>query len=130
MERLGRYAEVDSGSMIIKNNLSKVPQNLSLLAAEMSEELDAEYKVIIAVDTGYQVKDQYYYGRLDYLNQRNMYFYGMVLTAAGLIFMAITIIMLGYLAGVPFKNAKTRKAERSEERRVGKECRSRWSPYH
>ena len=22
------------------------------------------------------------------------------------------------------------KTERSEERRVGKECRSRWSPYH
>src|SRR5256886_14669804 len=25
---------------------------------------------------------------------------------------------------------KIRKSERSEERRVGKECRSRWSPYH
>ena len=25
---------------------------------------------------------------------------------------------------------KRRCAERSEERRVGKECRSRWSPYH
>ena len=24
----------------------------------------------------------------------------------------------------------TRTADRSEERRVGKECRSRWSPYH
>src|SRR2546426_1733995 len=24
----------------------------------------------------------------------------------------------------------SRKAKRSEERRVGKECRSRWSPYH
>src|SRR2546427_8897490 len=24
----------------------------------------------------------------------------------------------------------TRRAARSEERRVGKECRSRWSPYH
>ena len=24
----------------------------------------------------------------------------------------------------------TEKIERSEERRVGKECRSRWSPYH
>src|SRR5690554_7339007 len=24
----------------------------------------------------------------------------------------------------------TRRARRSEERRVGKECRSRWSPYH
>src|SRR5260370_24100644 len=28
----------------------------------------------------------------------------------------------------PLKAAK--KAARSEERRVGKECRSRWSPYH
>ena len=27
-------------------------------------------------------------------------------------------------------NDKLDKAERSEERRVGKECRSRWSPYH
>ena len=25
---------------------------------------------------------------------------------------------------------ETKIAERSEERRVGKECRSRWSPYH
>ena len=25
---------------------------------------------------------------------------------------------------------KSMKARRSEERRVGKECRSRWSPYH
>src|SRR2546429_8963830 len=25
---------------------------------------------------------------------------------------------------------RTQAAERSEERRVGKECRSRWSPYH
>src|SRR2546425_13157189 len=25
---------------------------------------------------------------------------------------------------------KVRRQERSEERRVGKECRSRWSPYH
>ena len=25
---------------------------------------------------------------------------------------------------------RVKEAERSEERRVGKECRSRWSPYH
>ena len=25
---------------------------------------------------------------------------------------------------------ETHKGDRSEERRVGKECRSRWSPYH
>src|SRR5947209_16678858 len=28
------------------------------------------------------------------------------------------------------KDAKALAASRSEERRVGKECRSRWSPYH
>ena len=27
-------------------------------------------------------------------------------------------------------NPKSRSDHRSEERRVGKECRSRWSPYH
>ena len=27
-------------------------------------------------------------------------------------------------------NTETIKVKRSEERRVGKECRSRWSPYH
>ena len=28
------------------------------------------------------------------------------------------------------ENLKDAKSARSEERRVGKECRSRWSPYH
>ena len=30
----------------------------------------------------------------------------------------------------PAGSVKDRIAKRSEERRVGKECRSRWSPYH
>ena len=32
--------------------------------------------------------------------------------------------------GIVIKNLKTNESVRSEERRVGKECRSRWSPYH
>ena len=32
-------------------------------------------------------------------------------------------------AGIPYRAVKLPMA-RSEERRVGKECRSRWSPYH
>src|SRR5258708_35994197 len=48
-----------------------------------------------------------------------------------------------HIAGIPFiskswnridtpvyKNSEFGVPERSEERRVGKECRSRWSPYH
>ena len=32
--------------------------------------------------------------------------------------------------GVVIQDASQRALRRSEERRVGKECRSRWSPYH
>ena len=34
------------------------------------------------------------------------------------------------IRSVSYPNSKTRYLCRSEERRVGKECRSRWSPYH
>mgnify|MGYP007078654109 CR=1 FL=1 len=36
----------------------------------------------------------------------------------------------GFLAYSDSPNMSTNSLERSEERRVGKECRSRWSPYH
>ena len=32
--------------------------------------------------------------------------------------------------GISLTDTINQRAERSEERRVGKECRSRWSPYH
>src|SRR5258707_9733939 len=35
-----------------------------------------------------------------------------------------------YSPGVPGVKYPVQRADRSEERRVGKECRSRWSPYH
>ena len=46
----------------------------------------------------------------------------------GIIVLMLTITLIGVVvsATVLYK----RKNARSEERRVGKECRSRWSPYH
>src|SRR3712207_8191766 len=41
----------------------------------------------------------------------------------GLWLLVFVVLLPGVLAYVPL-------AVRSEERRVGKECRSRWSPYH
>ena len=39
--------------------------------------------------------------------------------------------LIGYgLAELWERIRKRRNRKRSEERRVGKECRSRWSPYH
>ena len=37
--------------------------------------------------------------------------------------------MPGNMANL-MKQAQKMQRQRSEERRVGKECRSRWSPYH
>jgi len=39
-------------------------------------------------------------------------------------------IFLGVVLGVTFSRTLPDWSARSEERRVGKECRSRWSPYH
>src|SRR5256886_5785010 len=36
----------------------------------------------------------------------------------------------GSIDRIEISTARDGKATRSEERRVGKECRSRWSPYH
>ena len=38
--------------------------------------------------------------------------------------------LFNYLIGDYLRDAVLSETRRSEERRVGKECRSRWSPYH
>ena len=43
---------------------------------------------------------------------------------------SMAISTLGGIAGVIYATKKNKSLLRSEERRVGKECRSRWSPYH
>ena len=40
------------------------------------------------------------------------------------------IALLVVLFALPLGAMAQKFAHRSEERRVGKECRSRWSPYH
>ena len=39
-------------------------------------------------------------------------------------------LQLNYGYGWEYTLTEFTREERSEERRVGKECRSRWSPYH
>ena len=43
---------------------------------------------------------------------------------------AVLAALSGPGTALPGGGAQWQSAERSEERRVGKECRSRWSPYH
>ena len=45
--------------------------------------------------------------------------------------LAVILVIIFYEAiGIYTAYKKQPKVSRSEERRVGKECRSRWSPYH
>ena len=43
---------------------------------------------------------------------------------------SLTLDAIGHAREVALVTEAESLAERSEERRVGKECRSRWSPYH
>src|SRR2546422_5739137 len=43
---------------------------------------------------------------------------------------SVTKSLLSSVVGVAYDRGMIRSLDRSEERRVGKECRSRWSPYH
>ena len=64
----------------------------------------------------------------------------MPIGAAVACLLIVALLTVGIVAGAKFINnslsaSQTEKnasvqATRSEERRVGKECRSRWSPYH
>ena len=45
----------------------------------------------------------------------------------GFVLLMMVFLLLSVL---PASAAEQRVFDRSEERRVGKECRSRWSPYH
>ena len=53
---------------------------------------------------------------------------GVIVTPQGLILTAAHVVGGDEIMRVVF--ADGRVVKRSEERRVGKECRSRWSPYH
>src|SRR5260370_4247443 len=55
---------------------------------------------------------------------------GMVLTDAGRVLLARTSGMVRQIDQIRDDIQSAQGPPRSEERRVGKECRSRWSPYH
>src|SRR2546422_11274355 len=57
-------------------------------------------------------------------------FLGRVAALTIICIMAVAIAKVHWQFGLFMNWFGTQKGERSEERRVGKECRSRWSPYH
>src|SRR5256884_2584375 len=60
------------------------------------------------------------------LELTNSPFYVGLVSALG----SLGVLLLTLYAGVVVDRTNKHRLVRSEERRVGKECRSRWSPYH
>ena len=55
----------------------------------------------------------------------------MVISKKTLIWAAtVLLVIVAAIAFAVFSGRDSGICDRSEERRVGKECRSRWSPYH
>ena len=52
------------------------------------------------------------------------------LMGKGLGYIDVHLLASALMTEVPIWTLDKKLKERSEERRVGKECRSRWSPYH
>ena len=74
-------------------------------------------------------------GQLGFYIHPRYHLFAAILSTIGIVFLVIDIV-LQLKSGVlttrhrfKFRHVKL-ALTRSEERRVGKECRSRWSPYH
>ena len=100
--------------------VSKIPEFYDKYMKELGDQINASFNLRITplADVHFQ-KDELTWD----LPKGNMnYVY----------IMAIIAVLLIVIASINYTNLTTARAtsRRSEERRVGKECRSRWSPYH
>ena len=69
---------------------------------------------------------------LSLLNMINNFIFKKIMPSSWIIILSVLTFLLIYVFVSTIINVGKNRyfLERSEERRVGKECRSRWSPYH
>src|SRR3712207_9300503 len=105
---------------MLKSNISAVPRHIRKKLTEAGEQ-DIDRKVLTFLETA-EGKTYWFDGE--------SYWRVMVFIPRAKTYEAVTPEYSRY-AGEAFGHFQAMLADiRSEERRVGKECRSRWSPYH
>ena len=62
--------------------------------------------------------------------KHRLQFAGKKLIRMLLLLLGVSLAAFLLMSASPLDPLQTNVGQRSEERRVGKECRSRWSPYH
>lgn len=96
---LGKYVILKSDDLMPDNNLSKTPTAIrDLITAEIGS-ADAEYRVILAVDTAYPFRDNFYFGVLRYAEARSAYSFGLALLVLSGFFLLSTLSLLALYTG-------------------------------
>lgn len=103
---LGKYVILKSDDPIPDNNLAETPSEIRALLMDEIGSVDAEYRVILAVDTSYPLRDSFYRGVLSYSKQRSAYSVSLVLMAIGGILMVLSLLLLLLYAGRPVPRSK------------------------
>ena len=96
---MGRYVILDTENPLPDNNLGQSPNELRDLIQSEVGSFDLQYRVLLAVDTTYPLKDAFYFGVLDYARQRELYAFGVLLMLAGAAAMAFTLLPLLFFCG-------------------------------
>lgn len=119
IKSIGRYASLDSDSIVIDTNLVKVPDDMLYLADQAANLKMDTYNITIAVDTSYSAKDNFYLANLRYAQQRNWYFYSIVIVALAGMGMLATLWGMTKISGIPYYGASSRITYRFD--RIGVE---------
>lgn len=109
VKNYGRYSKLDSAEISAQNNFKFMPSNIVYLASQSAEAFGSDYKAYIAVDTSFPEDDAYRLGNEDYIDQRNIYFYGMIISAVALFFMLMSLVFMFVTAGTEYRKSKEYK---------------------
>lgn len=105
----GKYLKLSSEIITAESNLKMVPPNLVYLASESEGYMNSDYTIYIAVDTRFTEDDPYRFGNKNYLKERDIYFYGMIIAASALLLMLLTFILMLAVAGKQYRKSKDYK---------------------
>lgn len=106
--KYGKYISVSSGELNSVTNMASVPANLIYLANRSREFIKGNYSIYIGIDTNFPVEDAYYHSELEYLYQRDAYFFGVIISILGILLMLISFSVLVFMAGKKYRNDENR----------------------
>ena len=112
----GRYVILSTDSPVPDNNLSETPVALRDLIQSEAGSFNLQYRVLLAVDTSYPLRDAFYDGVINYAKQRKWYSVGIFLVLIGAAAMAATMLPLLMMCGRDYRRSPEVRLHRIDRR--------------